>query len=164
MPPAHPAITFDAAATRRRIDRLKRYVTQNLLDEDDFLCARVEECRASVDPSDQFREGTMSHIGNRFDLTRAGKPLRVMVVGQESGLPKDPASPHAQKVSLNARREQIRAAGVERRYYASNGHQGRNPHMRGTTSALRRIFGKRLGSDYDGEFVLPENGCQQMRE
>ncbi len=30
--------------------------------------------------------------------------------------------------------------------------------MRGTTSALRVIFGKGLGDDYEGEWVYPENG------
>ena len=30
--------------------------------------------------------------------------------------------------------------------------------MRGTTSALRVIFGKGLGADYDGEWVYPANG------
>ena len=44
------------------------------------------------------------------------------------------------------------------RYYKEKGHEHRNPHMRGTTSALRVIFGKGLGADYEGEWVHPENG------
>lgn len=101
----------------------------------------------------------MSHVGRRFDLVLGGKPLRVLVVGQESGLPKDPSSLWGRKVSLEARYHQIHdVAGLEKRYYAEPGHKGRNPHMRGTTSALRAVFGKGLGHDYEGEFIDPVNG------
>ena len=94
----------------------------------------------------------MSHVGRRFDLVRGGKPLRVLVVGQESGLPKDPRSPWGRKVGMEARHQQIHeVTGLQKRYYAEPGHEGRNPHMRGTTSALRTVFGKGLGHDYEGE-------------
>ncbi len=49
----------------------------------------------------------MSHVGRRYDLVRGGKPLRVVVVGQESGLPKDPDSPWGRRVSLEARYHQL---------------------------------------------------------
>lgn len=100
----------------------------------------------------------MSHVGHRFDLRLNDKPLRVVVVGQESGYPKH--SPElAQRVTLDARYGQIHdVSGLQSRYYATSGHPPRNPHMRGTTSALRVIFGKGIGEDYDGECVYPENG------
>jgi hypothetical protein len=97
-----------------------------------------------------FREGTMSHVGRRFDLLRGDKPLRVVVVGQEAA---------DRKVTLEDRYRQIHdGSGLESRYYADGEHPARNPHMRGTTSALRVIFEKGLGADYDREWVYPANG------
>ena len=152
------AISVDVAGSGRRRQRLQRYIKQTLLDGD-FLCPHFESCRGSIGPGHQFREGTMSHVGLRYQLVRNGKPLRVMVVGQESGLPKDPAAPWGLKVTMEARHDQVVLdSGLERRYYTTPPHEGRNPHMRGTTSALRMVFGKGLGSDYDAEFVYPVNG------
>ncbi len=152
-------ITVDTVATRGRIARLRRYVQKSLLKDDAFLCGQLDACRASAKPHHQFREGTMSHVGHRYDLTLDGKALRVMVVGQESGLPKDPESSWASRVTMESRHHQVHdVTGLERRYYARDGWQGRNPHMRGTTSALRLIFGTGLGWDYEGEFVHPANG------
>jgi hypothetical protein len=153
------SISVDTAATRRRIARLRRYVARTLLDGDEFLCPHFDACRGSIKPGHQFREGTMSHVGRRYDLLRGGKPLRVAVVGQESGLPKDPDSPWGRRVSLEARYNQLHGiTGLQKRFYAEPGHPGRNPHMRGTTSALRILFGKGRGQDYEGEFVHPVNG------
>lgn len=92
----------------------------------------------------------MSHVGRRFDLLRDDKPLRVVVVGQEAA---------SRKVTLEDRYRQVHdVTGRECRYYAEEGHGPRNPHMRGTTSALRVIFGKGLGSDWDDEWVYPAKG------
>lgn len=152
-------ITVDLPATRRRIARLQRYVKQTLLDDGEFLCPHWAACRGSSKEPYQFREGTMSHVGRRFNLAVNGKPLRVMVVGQESELPKDSASAWGSRVSMESRHQQIHdGSGLEKRYYASEGRPGRNPHMRGTTSVLRLIFGAEAGEDYDGEFVRPANG------
>ena len=85
-----PVVVVDLSATRNRIRRLRRYVDSNLLNQDGFICAAQEECRSSCRPGDAFREGTMSHVGHRFDLRLGGRPLRIVVVGQESGWPKDP--------------------------------------------------------------------------
>jgi hypothetical protein len=145
-----PPITIDLPATRRRIIRLNRYVEKHLLQHNRFICPSCSACRGSKRPSDEFRTGTMGHVGKRFDLTMGGKPLRIVVVGQEA---KD------SKVSLDQRYQQVRnGSGRDRRYYADGEHPSRNPHMRGTTSALRLVFGTGLGSDYEGEFVHPVGG------
>lgn len=153
-------ITLDVAATRRRRGRLARYVTTSLLDGQGFRCPHFEECKGSRQPGDDFREGIMSHVGRRYDLTRGDRPLRIMVVGQESGLPKGTnANSYAARVSLESRYEQVRVrAGEERRYIAQDGLPGRNPHMRGTTSLLRVLLGDGPGKDYEGEWVHPVNG------
>jgi hypothetical protein len=152
-------VSTDLPATRRRISRLRRYVNRTLLNETGFVCLHLAECKGSTLPSHQFREGTMSHVGRRFDLHLGDKALRIMVVGQESGLPKDPNSPWASNVNTEARYRQVHdRTGLQRRYYAEPGHQGRNPHMRGTTSALRTIFGLGQGLDHEDEFVQPVSG------
>jgi hypothetical protein len=153
-------IEVDLRATRNRINRLHHYVTSTLLDQDGFICPALEHCRNSRKPGDAFREGTMSHVGKRFDLHLNGRPLRIAVVGQESGWPKDSKLQHlARQVTMEDRYRQIHDAnGLTRRYYTEPGHLGRNPHMRGTTSALRVLLGAGLGPDHAGEFVHPARG------
>lgn len=84
-----PTISIDLTSTRRRTSRLRRYVRHTLLDGSAFICPHLGACRASTPASHQFREGIMSHVGRRFDLRLDDKQLRIVVVGQESGLPKD---------------------------------------------------------------------------
>jgi hypothetical protein len=145
-----PSIHVDLEQTQRRITQLRRYVEDNLLREGEFVCSHENACRASIDPFHVFREGTMSHVGHRFDLRIGDKPLRVVVVGQEVA---------DRKVTMDVRYRHIHdESGLQKRYYANAGHPARNPHMRGTTSALRVLFGKGLGADHEGEWVYPANG------
>lgn len=158
--PIASSIEVDLPATRRRIVKLRNYVATNLLIEDTFICPHHTECRNSRKPGDAFREGVMSHVGRHFDLYVDGNPLRIVVVGQESGWPRGPgARKQGRRVSLDDRYTAIHdISGRKRRYYSEQDHPGRNPHMRGITSALRVIFGQGLGVDYDDEFVFPSNG------
>ena len=159
MPAAR--VQVDLVATRRRRARLQRYVLSDLLDERHrFVCEHQAACRASVRASDAFREATMTHLGRRYDLLLDGKALRVVVVGQESGLPAAGAGVGVgRRVSLAERYAQIYDdAGLSRSYYATPLRRGRNPHMRGTTSVLRILFGKDLGSAHQQEYVRPVSG------
>lgn len=150
-------LEVDPHATRRRIRKLAKYVDSKLLADGEFVCPSYCSCSQSRQPGDVFREGIMSHVGHRFDLVRGGLPLRIVVVGQESGLPKRPE--FASRVSLEARYRQTHdISGLERRYYAEGGRSGRNPHMRGTTTALRLLLGTEPGVDREGEFLKPANG------
>jgi hypothetical protein len=84
-----------------------------------------------------------------------GVPLRAMVVGQEYGMhaPQGGQEAH-RRVTLDDRYRMVHdGTGMEARYYRTDDHPGRNPHMRGTTSALRVLFGRGLGSDWEDEFV-----------
>ncbi|MGO9730296.1 hypothetical protein [Mycobacterium sp.] len=117
-----------------------------VLREGKFRCSHYKACEASKRPGDVFLEGTMSHVGRRFDLRLGNKPLRIVVVGQEA---------KSSKMTLEKRRM---GPAPPERYYADDEHPYRNPHMRGTTSALRVIFGNGLGADYEGEWVYPVNG------
>ena len=48
----------------------------------------------------------------------------------------------------------IMKSGIGHRFMAGNGYPARNPHMRGTTSLLRLIFGIPLGTDHESEFIM----------
>lgn len=156
--PARPVFEVDLAAPRRRIARLERYVHRALLTpQKRFICPHYSECRHSIRRDDVFREGVMSHVGRHFDLYRNGKELRVVVVGQESGWPMNASKRWRLKpVSMSERSRIIHdGSGLSRTYYAGAGMDGRNPHMRGTTSALRVIFGLGLGTEHSDEFIHP---------
>jgi uracil-DNA glycosylase len=103
----------------------------------------------------------MSHVGRRFDLLVDGRPQRVVVVGQESGWPKGAGLEQLRRrVTLESRYHHVHdVSGMARRFRAEPGFQARSPHMRGTTSALRVIFGLGLGADHSGEFLHPANGA-----
>ena len=72
--------------------------------------------------------------------------MRLVVVGQEQG-----AKPA--RVTLDAKTAMVMTSGLLHRYSADGNYAARNPHMRGTTSALRVLLGGELGDDHDGEFL-----------
>ena len=147
----------DPEATARRRDALKAYMDEHVLGPGGFCCALYAACRGSTRDDDRFFEGQLSHLGHHYDLHLDGRPLRVVVVGQENGAPRQGVDPSC--ISLAERYEQIHGrSGLERRYRAGGGHRARNPHMRGTTSALRIIFGKGLGKNWEEEFIQDADG------
>jgi len=150
--PAPAALQADTAATEARLAALQAYMDANVLSPSGFCCASQDACRGSLKPGVEMAEGQLSHLGHHYDLKRYGKPLRIVVVGQECGS----GNPN---VSLQARYNQIHdMSGLSRRYYRTQDHKARNPHMRGTTSALRLAFEKGLGTDWDDEFVETAEG------
>lgn len=151
-------IYVDLPRTRRRIARLGEYVEANLLRNGRFICPHRTECQSSALARKHiFLPGTMSHVGRRYDLRLGDKPLRIVVVGQEAA-PKTHLKPH-KPISLDERYRHIHdKSGLGLNYSAGGGQPGRNAHMKGTTSALRLVFGKGLGADWDDEWVYPENG------
>jgi uracil-DNA glycosylase family 4 len=137
--------TYNKALTTNRIARLSQYMEKNVLRGDEFICKHFAACKCSRPI--YFYEGHPPHVGTHYDLLENSVPLRIMVVGQEDGS-KD------RKVSLEARHTQIAVElGLEKRFNKMDGHKGRNPHMRGTTSALRLLVGRQPGTDYDAEFI-----------
>jgi len=124
----------------------------NVLGPGGFCCASYSACLNSIGPGDRFFEGQLSHVGRHYDLDLDGRPLRIVVVGQEHGGTRT-------CISLPKRYEEVHdTTGLARRYYADSMHPPRNPHMRGTTSALRVILGKGLGGDWEEEFVHTAEG------
>jgi hypothetical protein len=149
---APATLLADTAATAQRIEALSHYTDEHVLGPGGFCCASFAACRDSTRADDRFFEGQLSHVGHHYDLHRDGRPLRVVVVGQEYGAPRGGNDPSC--ISMSERYRKVHnGSGLERRYYADGTHRARNPHMRGTTSALRVIFGQGLGSDWEGEFI-----------
>jgi hypothetical protein len=152
-------VPVNRAATDVRIDALRAYMHANVLSPAGFCCTSYQACQDSIREGDRFFEGQLSHVGHHYDLQLDQAPLRVVVVGQEYAVRSPGRDSRQGEVTLDERYEMIHdSSGLSRRYYTDGAHPARNPHMRGTTSALRVIFGKELGGDWDEEFIeVPED-------
>lgn len=136
-------ITCDRQKTEARLLALERYLTTNVLGSN-FVCQHAQKCKKSH--TETFYEGQLHHLGKFYDLLFDGVPIRVVIVGQEYG--EKPSH-----VSCRKRYEKIMDSALEQRFKATEGFKTRNPHMRGTTSVLRLLFGIPLGTDFDSEFI-----------
>lgn len=140
--------THDTHATQRRLDEIHRYTTENVLAGKNFICSSWQACESSIGADCSFTEGQLSHVGHHFDLTRDGRDLRVVVVGQEVG-----ATGHPRTTITERHRAVHEGSGIKKRFVSDGVHKRRNPHMLGTTLALRTIFGTGAAVDREGEFV-----------
>lgn len=96
----------------------------------------------------------MSHLGRHYDLWEGSQPLRIVVVGQEDGGDR----PHA---GLAERRAFIAdRTGLERRFYAGDGRSARTSQDRGSTTTLRLLMGRAVGSDFDSEWFDLDDGSR----
>ena len=136
-PPA--ATTADCAATARRLADLERYMARRVLGPAGFCCGSERSCRASVPDGIAFHPGQLSHVGAHYDVSVGATALRVLVVGMDTGRTDE-------EVTLAARRRQIEGR-------IAQPFNRRNPHMRGTTLALRALFGLDAWEDPDDEFL-----------
>ena len=150
----------DPRATRRRITRFRRYMDEHVLGPDGFVCSRFNECRRSRRQGDRFFQGQLSHVGHRYDLSLNGRPLRIVVVGQEYAFNSIvDGRLKRRRVTLDERYRMVTGGtGLQKRDVSADGYPSRNPHMRGTTKALRLLFGTGLGSDIEGEWIAPDHG------
>ena len=136
----------DRAKTARRVRALTKYYSgQVLTPGGDFVCVSAASCEASA-----LRKGRASYpaqgVGHAFypaqgllvmpnyDLTDDGVPLRVLVIGMETG------REHS-LLSIAQRTEEVAvwAQGKPWREW--------NPHMRGVAYTLRLAFGVPVGDD-----------------
>lgn len=138
------AVDVNLVSTSQRKNLLENYFRQNVIIGKDFFCPYYDICRNSH--KGIFYEGQLHHVGNHYDISLFGQPFRVMVVGQEYG-----HGPGC--VSMEDRSKMVlEQTGILKSF------SGRNPHMRGTTSVLRLLFGIPLGSDQKDEFISITNG------
>jgi len=132
-------ITTHPVVTARRKGELDAYYRRSLLGPDGFLCPQFDACRASHPGT--FHEGQVHHVGDHYDLAVSGIPLRIVIVGQEYG--HGPA-----RVGPSARSEMVMESAGK-----VLGFNGRNPHMQGTTTALRVLLGRSPADDPEGEWI-----------
>lgn len=145
----------EPAITQGRIAALEAYFRAKVLSGDHFGCAHAEVCKGSH-RCGPFYEGQLPHVGHHFDLMLDSRPMRIVVVGQEYG--HNPIH-----VSLEERRRMIvEGSGQQRRFSAEGQFRARNPHMRGTTSLLRLVFGLGLGTDHASEFLPLQDGATHI--
>ena len=132
-------VVINSNSTAQRKLSLDRYFNQNVLAGEQFICPSSNLCKESHQSI--FYEGQLHHVGNHYDVSISGHPFRVMVVGQEYG--------HGPShVSMKDRSQMVLdQTGMQKKF------SNRNPHMRGTTSVLRLLFGIPLGGDRCGEFL-----------
>lgn len=137
----------DAVAARQRAKRLSNYLTSNVLDGKKFVCSSWKKCESSIGAGCTFKEGQLSHLGKHYDISRGGKPVRVLVVGQEV------AAKGKARTTMAERYARVHdGSGLKLRFDGDRKHKRRNPHMRGTTLALRTIFDL-PGTDHSSEFL-----------
>lgn len=142
-----PGFDVNLRATRARIARLDDYFRSNVLDGKQFVCASYRDCMHSIASGCTFKEGQLSHVGKHYDLSRAGQPFRVVVVGQEV------AGKGKRRITMAERYAGVHdGSGLARRFDGDPDHFRRNPHMRGTTLALRTIFDI-PGTEHATEFL-----------
>lgn len=150
-------ITVNIERNARRFTQLTDYYMQNVLakstnGEGDFRCHHCTECKASYQSeAGLFSEGQLNAPGTHYDLTVDGKPLRIVVVGQESGA-------GVAHLDMDDRRAALAHAAAEQRFVAEPGHKARTQHIKGITNVLRLLFGKGLGTAYADEFVTLADG------
>jgi hypothetical protein len=145
---ANVQFRHDAQATRQRHRRLQSYMRRNVLNGKQFICSSWDEFESSIRADCTFKEGQLSHIGKHYDLTLAARPLRIVVVGQEVG------AKGKARTTLAERYANVHGgSGMNKRFVKDGKHPSRNPHMKGTTLALRTILGTGSGIERKGEFI-----------
>lgn len=134
-----------AETTRRRAASLETYMSANVTGGPGrFRCPSLASCKASAlgghpAGSVSYYKGQLSHVGDHYDLVEDGHPIRILVLGMETGRKKE-------DVTLQERSR-------EQRPVMLDDPSARKPHMKGTTSALRLMLGRRPGPDLEGDMI-----------
>lgn len=144
-------LVHNARCTAARTEALRTYYRRHVLKDDAFICHHAQACRASCRST--FVEGQLNAPGACYDLTADGVPLRVVIVGQETGT----LDAH---VNMARRRERLHAAAHAQRFRADGEHRARTQHLKGVTSALRLLLDKGLGEAYEDEFIELADGTR----
>lgn len=120
-------LTCDAAEGRRYRQALNDYLVVNVDDGLTCRCPHVEICRADQKPGRKLAEGQLSYVGQYYALEANGRPLRVLIIGMQTG----EAGRH---VTMAQRAVQVDNAAKGVRGFDT-------AHMRGTAVALDVVLG-----------------------
>lgn len=136
-------IICDKDQTKARLRNVEEYLSEHVMDGN-FHCHSYNQCRSSH--SQIFYEGQLHHIGKYYDLQQDKRSLRIVIIGQEYGHPPS-------RINCQKRYDMIMDFAYHYRFKAQKSYSSRNPHLRGTTSVLRLLFGIPLGTDHESEWV-----------
>ncbi|MET7749024.1 hypothetical protein [Micromonospora sp. NPDC005367] len=145
----------DTLVTAGRVERLRQYMGAQVLGSSgDCICRKLGSCRRSVlfdrhgapRPEVSYGAGQLSHVGRHYDLTLDGMPSRVLVIAMDTVRLRE-------HVTLEQRHAEVMDS-------ADLPFTRRNPHMQGTTSALRLAVGREPADDREGE-QLRLSGARQ---
>jgi hypothetical protein len=144
----------DPITTAARFDLLREYMDEHVLTPGRrFICASRDLCRDSacryrrtyqVRADREFHPAQLSHVGTHYDLIEAGHPLRILVIPMDTGGADE-------GITLEERSTRVMVGG------AAEAYGQRNPHMKGTTNALRLALGRQARDDRSGEWLSLTN-------
>lgn len=138
--------------TAQREQALAAYYNCHLLSADQFLCRHCAVCKASyTNEQGRYSEGQLNAPGTHYDLTVDEQPLRIVIVGQESGS-------GLAHTTMAQRQAAIAHTATEQRFVAAPDHSARTQHMKGIADLLRLLFGNGLGTNYADEFIPLTDG------
>jgi hypothetical protein len=143
--PRSNAIKSLPLMTKARLEKLKAYFDQEVMVDRKLICAGHCECKSSARRKGlDFYHGQLHHVGPHYDLEVGGRPMRIVIVGQEYG--------HGPSlVDLDRRHEMIGKSANDR-------WGARKLHMKGTTTLLRLVHGRVPREDREGEWLSLDSG------
>jgi hypothetical protein len=132
-----PMTTFTSNGFKRVVEPLDAYFRDNV-----FGCRHMASCQMSAERKGHcFNAVQLPHVGELYDLSHEGRPFRIAVCGQEAGGAKGDGS-------IAGRSSRMSKWGRDKSF------SERNPHMQGTTSALRLLFGLPLSSETRDDLII----------
>ncbi|MGV9806797.1 hypothetical protein [Micromonospora chersina] len=143
-------VATDTLTTARRVDALRRYMTEKVLGPSgECVCRKLGSCRraalfdrsGALRPDVDYAAGQLSHVGRHYDLKLDGVPSRILVIAMDTARLRE-------SVTLDQRYAEVMES-------ARLPFSSRNPHMKGVASALRLAIGREPGSDREGEQLRP---------
>lgn len=160
-------LRLDRSATDGRRAALEAYASGNIANhESGLICQWAARCAESALAGGvEFYGGQLGHVGRCFDLVADGRALRLLVIGQEFGRRPDSipiggrATGGGDVVTIDERHADL----VE--YRGQQRFSERNPHMRGTSLAVRTVLEAAVGipdpgsrTDHAGETFRDQEG------
>ncbi len=147
-------ITTHPQQTAQRAAALAVYYQQHVLHQAEFRCRHCVACKTSyTNKEGRYSEGQLNAPGSHYDLTVDERPLRIVIVGQESGT-------GLAHTTMAQRQAAIAHTAAQQRFVAEPGYSARTQHMKGITNILRLLFNKGLGTEYAEEFVTLTDGSE----
>lgn len=127
---------FDTAKTQERYDRLQEYYQRTGLNADNFFCQQYGACSGSQkDGTVKQYSGGTAGLSPFFDVSYAGQPIRILIIGKETAY--QPDNKFGTASNFDTRSKQCVST-----IYAKK----RTFHIKGTLLTLQRIF--EVESDY----------------